>query len=266
MRHFSILAFTSLLFLSNAYSEIIKVGGTGSGMGTINILSKAYMKKNNKIQFDLVQNLGTSGGIKAVVKNSLDIAVTSRALKSDEISLGVIEHQYGVSPFFVATSNMKVKNIKMSELEDYYSGRKQHWSDGSRVRPLLRPKEDWDHTLLSSFSPKMKVALDEAHQSQSMIVASTDQVMADKIESLEGALGTVTLALVISEDRKMNRPKLDGVAPTVENLKNRKYKFSKTMYVVTQKNPSKEIQNFINFIFSPEGKKIIKKMGHMVNE
>lgn len=266
MNYFAILAAVFLLFIPNAYSQIIKVGGTGSGMGTISVLFKAYLKKNKQFKLDVVQNLGSSGGIKAVAKNALDIAVTSRPLKPDEVSLGVVERPYGISPFAVATSNMKIKNIKLKDLEDYYSGRKENWPNGLRARPILRPKEDWDHSLLASFSPNMKEALEVAHQSQNMIMGSTDQITADKIETVSGGLGTVTLAMVISEERKLNIPLLDGVEPTVENLKKGRYKFSKTMYLVTNKNPSKEVQDFINFVFSVEGKKIIKRLGHLVNE
>jgi phosphate transport system substrate-binding protein len=94
-----------------------------------------------------------------------------------------------------------------------------------------------------------------------MIVATTDHDAADVIETVPGAFGGTTLSLVVSEKRALRVLALDGVVPSVRNMANRSYPYSKTFFMVTGKNPPAAVRRFIDFVRSPAGAAILTRNG-----
>ena len=57
---------------------------------------------------------------------------------------------------------------------------------------------------------------------------------------------------------------IDGVAPTVENIKNGKYPITTYLYAVTYKdNPNENVDKLIDWVLSSEGQEIIEKTGYV---
>ena len=57
---------------------------------------------------------------------------------------------------------------------------------------------------------------------------------------------------------------IDGVAPTVENIKNGKYPITTSLYAVTYKdNPNENVDKLIDWVLSSEGQEIIEKTGYV---
>lgn len=59
--------------------------------------------------------------------------------------------------------------------------------------------------------------------------------------------------------------KIDGIEPTVENIKNNSYKLSRSFNIATKKNISEVTQDFIDFIMSKEGQQVVSKSYIAVN-
>lgn len=84
------------------------------------------------------------------------------------------------------------------------------------------------------------------------------------IASVPGAIGTSTLALILSEKKPIKALNLDGIAPTIENLQNKTYPMYKELYLVYNKNHNMQaLDAFINFIFSEKGQSILLNTGHL---
>lgn len=57
---------------------------------------------------------------------------------------------------------------------------------------------------------------------------------------------------------------VDGVAPTVENIKNGSYSIVAPVYAVTYKNnPNPNVEALINWMLSEEGQYIIEETGYV---
>ena len=57
---------------------------------------------------------------------------------------------------------------------------------------------------------------------------------------------------------------IDGVAPTVENIKNGRYPITASLYAVTYEgNHNKNVEKLIDWILSEEGQEIIVKTGYV---
>lgn len=228
-----------LAFLTSPVkAETLRYGGSSSGLSTIRILLEEFKKSNPKVTAMVaIPGLSSGGGIKAVSSGAIDFSVSSRPLKTHEEDTIKALH-FGITPFVFATSiNNSVSGLSSAELVSIYYGKNDMWPNETRIRLVLPLKDDIDNALIQRFASTMPAALDYARTRPGMIIKSTDQEQADAIETIPGALGTSTLALIISEKRKLKPLAINGEMPSLENLANRSYPHSKSLYLVVKKMP-----------------------------
>ena len=260
------LALASGLILSaTATAETMTMGGTGSALGTMRLLAESYKKHDPSFSLTIVPSLGSSGGTKALVGGAIDLAVISRPLKSEETAQGLVAIEYGRTPFVLVTNRKDVSSMTLQETADIVGGKVTRWPDGSPIRLVLRPTADYDTGLLGNFSPEMKRALNTAHSREGMVIAVTDQDSADAVERLPGAFGTSSLALILSEHRKLYVVPVNGVQPSPSTLADNSYPYMKVMCLVTKGPPSATAQRFIDYVGSTEGRALLAQTGHWVS-
>lgn len=248
-----------------ARAETLKYGGSSSGIGTMKILLEAFRKKNPDLTgFEAVPGLSSGGGIKAVASGTVDFSVSSRPLKKNEEGM-VSAAEYGRTPFvFAVSAKNAAVELAVPEIVAAYAGKIGNWPDGSPIRLVLPLRDDNDNDLIGSLSPAMPAALSAAHARPGMLVKPTDQEQADAMESVPGALGTSTLALILAEKRNLKPLKLGGVAPGPDTLANNTYPLSKNFYIITRHAPSSLTRRFVQFVLSAEGRALLAKTGHVV--
>lgn len=249
----------------SARAQAPRIGGTGSALGTMRLMADA-MAKQGSIPggLTIVPNLGSSGAMRALQAGAIDAALISRQLKPEETAAGLVGFEYGRSPFAFVSSKSSVKNITSATVADILSGRTTSWPDGQPVRFVMRPQSDGDNIYLASMSPEIEKALKIAHQRPGMVMAPTDQEAADETERLPGSLGANTLALVLSEHRKLNVIALNGVVPSAKALATGAYPYFKPLLIVTRGAPSGALLQFVEYIKSPQGRAILEANGHFV--
>ena len=249
----------------DALAEEIKIGGTGNALGTIRLLGDAFGKKYPQIKITVLNSLGSSGAFKAILKGAIDIGLSSRAVTDQERAAGAVSSEYARSLTVVAVSTKsRVNAITRQQLADIYRGKLTQWPDGTAIRPVLRQPGDDNSRQIKSLSPEIGKALDVAEQRSGLAFAVTDQEAADKIESIAGAVGVSTLALIASEGRSLRALKLDGVEPTVSNGASGAYPIVKRFFFITKPTPSAAVQQFIAFVASPDGREILARTGNWV--
>jgi phosphate transport system substrate-binding protein len=249
---------------SAAVAETRKLAGSGSGIGTMKVLAEAYQQRDPSFKLVIVPNLGGGGGLKALESGAIDIAVISRPVKPDEAARGLIAVEYGRTPFFLATNKKDITSISVARTAEIFAGKITRWPDGTPIRVVLRPKTDIDTQLLGKWSPQLAEALKTAHAREGMVVAPTDQESASQIERLPGSLGASTLALVLSENRKIFALPFDGVMPSVKAISDKSYPHFKSMFIVTKGNRSPAVDKFVRFVLSAEGRAILEQLGHWI--
>lgn len=68
----------------------MRIGGTGSAIGTMKLLGDALARQDMAFQYTVVPNLGSSGGLRALQAGAIDIALISRRLRADEVDGGLV--------------------------------------------------------------------------------------------------------------------------------------------------------------------------------
>ena len=260
-----VLLVATLLWVPHAQSEEIRIGGTGNALGTIRLLGEAFGKKYPEMKVTVLSSLGSSGAFKAIPKGAIDIGVSSRAVTDEERAAGVVSSEYARSLTVLAVSTQaRVTAVTRQQIADIYRGKLTQWPDGTAIRPVLRQPGDDNTRQIKSLSPEIEQALVVAEERQGLAFAVTDQDAADKIESIPGAVGVSTLALIAAEGRALRALKLDGVEPTVANGEAGAYPIVKRFFFITKPTRSAPVQLFIAFVASPDGREILARTGHWV--
>lgn len=250
-----------------AEKVIVKVGGTGTGLGTMGHLAAAFAKTHPGITIKVVPSLGSSGGMKAALEGALDIAISSRPLREEERKDGVVISEYARTPFvFVVHEKVNYSAVTTQKLEKIYGRQMTSWPDGTRIRLVSRPEKETDTKIVAGLSPAMEQAVRSARSLDGMIVAVTDQDNADALEKTAGAIGGCTLAQIISEKRELKILTYNGTRPSVEDLRTGSYRLFKPLYIVTTAKTSLSARQFVEFVRSPEGRRILTENGNLAAE
>jgi phosphate transport system substrate-binding protein len=270
---YQILIFAILLFAGSFFTgaasasskETLIITGTGSSIGAMELMAEGFQEKRPSIIVQVLPSIGSTGGIKAVNEDKIDIGLSYRPLNPEEKrSAKIIEEPYGRTAliFGVQDSN-PTKGFTLAEVEEIYAGKRKTWPDGTPIRLILRPASDGFSVYLASINPGLKSASEKSHSIPGVFVGNTDQEAAAQIEKTPGSFGTTSSSLVAAEKRKIKGLSIDGAAPTLSNISAGKYSYVLTLSLVYKKDKYKgALKDFIEFVFSRDGQKILSDNGH----
>ena len=248
-----------------ALGEEIRIGGSGAAIGTMRLLAEAFTERNPEIRITVAPNLGSAGGIRAVLAGAIGLAVTSRPMTESERKAGAVATEFARTPFvFAVAAKSKRTAITTGELADIYAGTMVKWADGGTVRIVLRPTSDTDTDIVKSLSPEVRQAVETATKRPGVRVAVSDQDAADDLERIPGAIGPSSLALILSEKRALRVLTLDGKEATTAAAATGSYPHHKRLFFVTGARRSTEVEQFIAFVQSPAGREILVRNGQWI--
>jgi phosphate transport system substrate-binding protein len=246
-------------------AEVIKIGGTGSALGSMKKLAASFEKLNPGMKVIVLPSMGSRGAIKAVVQKAINIGISGRPLNDVEVGHGALAIQYAKTPYIViGNRDIGINDISMKDIVKIYRGDMLRWPDGRRIRIPIRPALDTSTLLLRKISPEMREAVDMAASREGIIKADTDQNNASIIQETSGAVGFSSLSLVLSEKRAVKILRLDGVTPSLNNIANAFYPLFIPLFTITNKEIPEAVRKFLDFMRSPEGKRILVKNGNLV--
>ncbi|GAB4388632.1 MAG: phosphate ABC transporter substrate-binding protein [Thermodesulfovibrionales bacterium] len=242
----------------------VRIGGTGSALRAVAEVARAFERENPGAAVIVVPNLGSAGGVKAVLEGAIDLGLSGRPLNEAEARAGLTAREYARTPFVFAVSReTRGMGLTLRDLARIYGGELTAWPDGVPIRLVLRPREDSDTAFLRGLSPAMEAAVKAAHSRKGMLMAVTDQESASLTEKVKGALGTTTLALIISENRALHPLPVGGAEPSVEALADGSYPYYKTLFLITGREMTPAARAFYDFVFSAQGRAILERNGHL---
>ena len=272
-QRYQIFIFAALLFggslatgaASASSKETLIITGTGSSIGTMKLMAKGFQKKHPRVNVEVFSSIGSTGGIKAVQEGKIDIGLSNRPLKPEERSAKIIEEPYGRTAFiFGVQDSNPAGGFTLAEIEEIYATKRKTWPDGTPIRLILRPVNDYFSAFLASINPGLKSASEKAHSIPGVFVGGTGQEAAERIEKTRGSFGTTNISLVASEKRKIKALSVDGTAPTLSNVSAGKYPYAMTLSLIYKRDKyGGAIKDFIEYVFSRDGQKLLSDNGHV---
>ena len=91
-------------------------------------------------------------------------------------------------------------------------------------------------------------------------ITSSTEVVMTTVAGNKNAIGYCSLG---SLNDTVKAVKIDGVEATVDNINNGKYAISRPFNIATNGTPSEVTQDFINYILSEDGQKIVEENGYI---
>jgi len=241
---------------------LIRIKGSDTMLKLMEALTAEYRKSNPGIFFT-VKGGGTALGINALINSDVDICAASRTFEPNETKL--LAEKYGT--IGISTSIARdavcilvnkanpITSIKLSQLKDIFTGKLKDWSYlGINENPIVLVRRNDNSGTALHF--KMRVLEGEEFESSS-IVQSTVEELLEFIEENPNAIGFS--GLIHSKDARIIA--VDDVLPTKENVKNGRYPLSRYLHLYTISTPTGAVKDFIDWIISSAGQKIIEGVG-----
>lgn len=260
-----LIGLVGLLLCTPAFAkETVRIGGSGTGLGTLAVIIASFHKKNPAIEITSQPSIGSGGAIKAVAQGALEIGIVSRPLSKEELELGLTVIPFAKTPFvFAVSKDLPVSNVSSEEILKLLRGETAAWPNGQRVRFVLRPRSDSDTIVARTISPDIGAALDAALSRPGMLVALTDQENARIIETTPGAIGFSTLAQIVTENRSLKILSVNGVIPSTSSVANGTHPTVKFLSLVLKPDSSPAARRFIDFMRSREAKSLLERTGNI---
>ncbi|MHC1631916.1 MAG: phosphate ABC transporter substrate-binding protein [Methanotrichaceae archaeon] len=223
----------------------------------------------NQVQDEIrihVSSGGSGRGIQDVATGLADIGMSSREIKKSEIDQfgdGFVVHLIGYDAIGVVVNkeiyDAGVTNLSSEEVAAIYRGEINNWCEvGGPNKKILAVARMSGSGTRDTFN-KMILGSTKVETEGVGINAMENAEVKTVLVQNDKAIGYLGISYTKTGD--IGVVGLDGVYPTVENVKNKKYKLSRPLYLYTWKNTSETEAKFINFVLSEEGQKIMEEEG-----
>jgi len=257
----SIVLAVMLGFAYPCYAEKIVVAGSTTVLPIAQKAAEVFM--NNNPGADISVRGGGSGvGIASLIDGTCDIADSSRPIKEAELDKAVTN---GKSPKanVVAMDGIcvilnlanPINGLTRDQIKNIYTGNISNWSQlGGKDEKIVVISRDSSSGTFEAFGElvvKGRVRSDALLQASNQAVAST-------VNTTPGAIGYVGLGYVTSTVKAID---VDGVKGSKETVLTNKYPIGRPLFMYTNGTPKGLAKQFIDFIMSPEGQKIVEEEG-----
>lgn len=250
------LVFLIFLGCAGRRSRTINIAGSTSVQPLAEALAEAYMKLYPEIIIN-VQGGGSSAGIEAVSEEVVNIGLSSRPLKDNETKLIPYKIAFDGVAIVVNPQN-KIEELNLETLKKIYSGELKNWAEvfptGARGGIDLVTREEGSGTR-EAF---VKSVMAASEITPSAIVEDATGVVREIVATDAGAIGYISLGIV---DERVKALKINGVGPSFETVKNKRYQISRPFLFVFKKEPEGVVKDFLNFVLSEKGQKIVRASG-----
>lgn len=264
----------ALLALTVAVGAFAQLSGTVTWGGSTTVAPIAYaaieqFQKDNpgvKISYEAV---GSGAGLKQLLAGTYALAGSSAEFSAADLQ--------GAKPTPIAldglsavvNKNVRIASISKVNLAKIYHGDITNWKDvgGPNMKIVVVNRDEssgtyaafWELVCQATFGKTVAYTKD-------VVVTKENGEVAAKVASTPGAIGYVGMAFADQVVKAGGRTlQIDGVAPTIPNVLNKKYGLSRYLYLITPGDPKPgSIEKaFIDFVLSPKGQAIVKSADYI---
>jgi phosphate transport system substrate-binding protein len=250
--------------------QTIKISGSTTVLPIVQKAADQYMTIHPEADIQ-ISGGGSGVGIQAIGSSTVDIGMSSREVTKDELA------KY---PSFVVTSIAQdgiavivnpaneIQNITLDQIRDIYLGKIVTWNqitganDPGTNNQIVIVGRDSASGTRTYFD---EAVLLKATPTNKMLEKNSNGAVLQTIAQTPGAIGYVSIGFVSKNVKALpisyNAQKV--VAPTIDNVKSKSYPISRNLYVITNGQPRGLAGDFITYILSPDGQKIVADEGYV---
>ncbi len=233
---------------------VITVAGSTSVQPFAEKLAEIYMEHHRGVIIN-VQGGGSTAGIRSVRGEAADIGSSSRELREEEKDLKRIVIAWDGIAIIVHPKN-NIHNLDLSRLRDIFAGRIRYWSELGWVHKSIHfvTREEGSGTR-SAFE---EMVMHGVPISDEALVQDSNGSVREIVAHDPHAIGYISYGVV---DQRVKALGIDRIEPDLRTIKVKRYKLTRPFLFVTKKEPQGLARDFIEFILSFEGQKILEREG-----
>jgi len=244
-------------------AERVLIDGSTGVTPLIATLAKAYREHNPGATVEIGKGMGTKARIKALTEGKIDIAMASHGLVADElVRQGMAVQEIAkVAVVFGVNSTVPVTVLAENQICDIYSGRLANWKElggpDLAVAPRTRPDTEVDAEVVR----QQVSCLAQLQMPEAVRVMPKSGDMARELAGTAGAIGMTTATVVEQSQARIKPLALNGIEASADNVRSGAYKLTRDSFLVTKATPAPAVARFLEFVRSPEGKRVISANG-----
>lgn len=236
--------------------ELTISGGTAH-IPVMKALATEIMKASPRIRISIAGG-GSGLGIKQVGEDIVAIGNSGRAPKKEEISrYGLVLHRWAVDGVAVAVHpDNPVRALSSAQLRAVYAGTLTNWQAlGGPNRAINLYTRDASSGTRTVF---WKKALGKGEIHESAHFVKSNGAMKSALAGDPYGIGYLSVGHL---DASVASLAIDGVAPTLENVKTGAYPIARGLYSNTKGEAKGLARAFIDALYSPRGQALIAAKG-----
>ncbi|WP_146661155.1 substrate-binding domain-containing protein [Enhygromyxa salina] len=246
-------------------SNLLRLAGSGSNLPLTRELAAVYVSKRPWLRVRVHESIGSSGGVRATLERAIEVGLISRGLQPAEQAQGVVSIPYArVAVVLAANPSVPVRGVTREDLLDLYAGRREYWADGSPVVLLKREPGDSSHLAVYAAVPELEAVDAEAWTADRGRRLFHDRAMQEALISTPGAVGLFDQGLATIQSLPIVVLEFEGHRPNEDAVRSGSYPIYKDLsFVIPAEEPDPLAHEFISFVFSAEGQRVIRESGYV---
>ncbi|MDD5497810.1 MAG: phosphate ABC transporter substrate-binding protein [Atribacterota bacterium] len=256
-----------LLFLPasvkvSASEQVIVVKGSTTVLPIAQPCAEVFMDQNPDIDIS-IQGGGSGVGITSLIDGTCDIGNSSRPVKEEEVAKA---KEKGVELFaniiakdaiavIVHTSN-KIDGLTLEQIKAIFTGEISNWSPvGGEDQVIVVVSRDSASGTFEAFN---ELALHKEKLRPDALMQASNAAVATTVANTPGAIGYVGLGYVTSQVKAI---KVNDIIPSKETVNDNSYPLARPLFMYTNGEPEGIVKDFIDFVLSAEGQKLVEENG-----
>ncbi len=261
--------------LSSLTAAELTIAGSSTVYPVVNEAAKIYAAA--KIT---VGQGGSSDGIKKVANGTINIAMSSRALKEAEVAQGLVATDIGTDGIaLICNKGNAVVGLTTDQVRGAFTGTITNWSGlGGADAALVLVSPGEQHATTDGFAHFFGLQFKGDSEAKTMGFAlkdcpyggitalrtATAQETAAKVATNPVGLGFASIGIIealVAKGTPIKALTLDGKTPSTATIKDGTWPATRPLLLVTKGAPTDDAKAFIDFMLSDAGQELLVKSG-----
>jgi phosphate transport system substrate-binding protein len=245
-----------------AKAQKITMSGSTTVLPIAQATAEIFMDKNPEINIS-VRGGGSSVGIASIIAGTVDIGNASRHIKTQELTQA---REQGVNPNEIVVANdgiaivlhrdNPIQNLTVQQVKDIYTGKISNWKDlGGPSQPIVVISRDVSSGTFEVFN---ELVLGGSKAIESALMLASNNAVVSTIAGTPGAIGYAGLGYLTESVKAIS---VNNVMPSKKTIQDKTYPVSRTLHMYTNGAPKGMVKQYIDFVLSDFGQKIIEEQG-----
>jgi len=240
-----------------AASGRLSLAGSTTVQPLAEVLAEAYMDMNPDVVIE-VQGGGSSVGVTSAGEGTVDIGMASRAVKDSEMETFPDLQIFTIARDGIAIVTNPVTtppSLSIAQVRDIFAGEITNFSEvGGPDAPITVVSREEGSGTRAAFEELVMEHEEEKVITENALLQQSNGQVRTTVSTTPNAIGYLSFGFL---DDSTTPVAIDGVEPTVDNVKNDTYPIARPLNMLTKGEPNDLARSFLEFILSDQGQEIV---------